>query len=290
MATVRILRSTTTGNTPGSLVTGQLAINEADGTLYYRNLSGVSTPLPAYVPDGYAYDCGVYGPIAPAAPTGISGTPGVGAVSLSWSAPANTGGVSLTDYIVQYSVDLTNWTTVSDGTSTTASAVVNGLTGGVSHYFRVAAVNSVGTGPYVTSSAVIPSSSKLTCTRRIGSPSTFSGDGTSASPFTRAARVSNTNSDGLASAANGSTTGMSTGAYAFTAVASGTAYVTVTFYDDDLNSNAANILKNGVSQGGSLSDGQTVTARSIAVSAGDVITFYANSSLTSFSNVSVWAV
>ena len=132
--------------------------------------------------------------------------------------------------------------------------------------------------------------SKLTVTRRNGSPSTFTGSGTAASPFTRASRVLNSNADGLASAANGSASGVSSGAYAFTATASGTAYVTVTFYDDNLDSNAGNILKNGVSQGGALSDGTTVTARSFAVTAGDVITFYSNSSLTSFSNVSVWVV
>lgn len=45
MATVRILRSTTTGNTPASLVSGQIAINEADGKLFYRNGSGVVTQL-----------------------------------------------------------------------------------------------------------------------------------------------------------------------------------------------------------------------------------------------------
>lgn len=45
MATVRILRSTTAGNTPSSLVSGQLAINEADGKLFYLNGSGVVTQL-----------------------------------------------------------------------------------------------------------------------------------------------------------------------------------------------------------------------------------------------------
>jgi hypothetical protein len=43
MATVRILRSTTPGAVPASLVSGQLAINEADAKLFYRNGSGVVT-------------------------------------------------------------------------------------------------------------------------------------------------------------------------------------------------------------------------------------------------------
>jgi hypothetical protein len=45
LATVRILRSTTAGNTPASLVSGQIAINEVDGKLFYRNGSGVVTAL-----------------------------------------------------------------------------------------------------------------------------------------------------------------------------------------------------------------------------------------------------
>jgi hypothetical protein len=47
--TVRILRSTTAGNTPASLVSGQIAVNEADGRIYYRNGSGTVTPLPSIV-------------------------------------------------------------------------------------------------------------------------------------------------------------------------------------------------------------------------------------------------
>lgn len=45
MPTIKIRRSTTAGAAPSSLVTGELAINEADGVLYYRNSSGVVTPL-----------------------------------------------------------------------------------------------------------------------------------------------------------------------------------------------------------------------------------------------------
>jgi hypothetical protein len=38
--TVRILRSTTAGNVPSSLVSGQIAVNESDGRLYYRSGAG----------------------------------------------------------------------------------------------------------------------------------------------------------------------------------------------------------------------------------------------------------
>ena len=72
---------------------------------------------------------------------------------LSWTAPA-TGGAAITDYIPQYSTDNSNWSTFSDGTSTSTSVSVTGLTNGVLYYFKVAAVNSVGTGPYCSSTSV----------------------------------------------------------------------------------------------------------------------------------------
>ncbi len=41
--TIRIRRSTTASAIPSSLLTGEIAINEADGVIYYRNSSGVVT-------------------------------------------------------------------------------------------------------------------------------------------------------------------------------------------------------------------------------------------------------
>jgi hypothetical protein len=101
--------------------------------------------------------------------------------------------------------------------------------------------------------------------------------------------VLNSNADGLASESNG-TAGANGGAYAFTATASGTAYVTVAFFDDANDGYTGSVLKNGSGQGSGLSDGTTVTARSFSVSAGDVITFYSANINNSFSNVSVWVV
>jgi hypothetical protein len=66
---------------------------------------------------------------------------------LSWSAPLTNGGTPITDYIVEYKLatEPTTWTTFSDGVSTTTSAMVTGLTNGLSYNFRVSAVNSIGT-------------------------------------------------------------------------------------------------------------------------------------------------
>ena len=43
----RIRKSTTAGNVPTSLVSGEIAINEADGKLYYRSPSGTVTQFGA---------------------------------------------------------------------------------------------------------------------------------------------------------------------------------------------------------------------------------------------------
>lgn len=67
---------------------------------------------------------------------------------LSWTAPSN-GGAAITDYVVQYSpAGANSWATFADGTSTATSATVTGLSPSTSYDYRVAAINSVGTGTY----------------------------------------------------------------------------------------------------------------------------------------------
>lgn len=86
----------------------------------------------------------------------MSGTSGDGQVSVSWSAPASNGGAAITDYIVQYATSSGgSYTTFSDGTSTSTSATVTGLTNNTPYYFKVAAVNSAGTSSYSTASASV---------------------------------------------------------------------------------------------------------------------------------------
>ena len=77
----------------------------------------------------------------PGQPTGLTATAGDGAVTLSWEAPASTGGSAILRYEYRQG---TSGTFMSVGTALTAT--VTGLTNGQSYTFWVRAVNRVGNG------------------------------------------------------------------------------------------------------------------------------------------------
>jgi len=90
------------------------------------------------------------------APTGVTAAAGNEQATVSWTAPVDNGGYAITDYAVQFSSNGgSTWTTFADGTSTTTTATVTGLTNGTAYVFRVAAVNGVGTGAYSTASSSV---------------------------------------------------------------------------------------------------------------------------------------
>jgi len=95
-----------------------------------------------------------FAPVAPAAPTGLTATAGNAQASLSWTAPSGVAAsVPITDYAVQFSTNGgSTWTTATDTVSTATSATLTGLTNESAYVFRVAAINSVGTGAYSTAS------------------------------------------------------------------------------------------------------------------------------------------
>jgi tripartite motif-containing protein 71 len=69
--------------------------------------------------------------------------------SLSWQAPSSTGNSPVTDYIIQYKLSSSGtWQTFNDGVSTSLNASVPGLSQASSYDFRVAAVNTIGQGPF----------------------------------------------------------------------------------------------------------------------------------------------
>lgn len=87
----------------------------------------------------------------PTAPVGLGLTGADGAISATWSVPADEGGRSVTSYVVEYSTDDSTWS--SAGSVADTSTTISGLANGTSYSVRVAAVTSVGQGAYATGSA-----------------------------------------------------------------------------------------------------------------------------------------
>ncbi len=87
----------------------------------------------------------------PGAPTGVSGAPGNGQVTVSWSAPAFGPGISGYTATALPGGQSCSWT------SGPLSCAVNGVTNGTAYTFTVTATNSVGTGSAsVVSASVTP--------------------------------------------------------------------------------------------------------------------------------------
>lgn len=99
-------------------------------------------------------DASLWSNLVPGTPSGVSGTAGNAQVTLTWAAPQYSAS-SITNYLIQYSTDGTNWTNYSRSASTALSAAVTGLSNGSSYSFRVAAVSAIGTGGWSASSATV---------------------------------------------------------------------------------------------------------------------------------------
>lgn len=81
----------------------------------------------------------------PGAPTGVTGTPGNGQVSLSWTAPSAVGSDPISGYTVTPFIGSTAQAPQVFASTATAQ-VVTGLTNGTAYTFRVAATSAAGTG------------------------------------------------------------------------------------------------------------------------------------------------
>jgi hypothetical protein len=101
-------------------------------------------------------------PTVPGAPTALAATSGTDtAVPLTWTAPSSNGGASITGYVVEWTPSGGSATTVNTG-SATANYTKTSLTNGTTYTFRVAAVNSAGTGAYSSSVSGTPASTAAT--------------------------------------------------------------------------------------------------------------------------------
>ena len=162
--------STTCDN--ATTISGCTAVNTTatDGSHFYNNTT--AAPLSSWdFTNVWAQTTGLPTlknaviPSVPGTPTALSATIPTGVtvaemgspVLLAWTAPTSNGNSAITDYSIQYQVQgAGSWTTLTHGVSATTSllfsGVPSGLVYGTTYIFRVAAINAVGTGAYVTSS------------------------------------------------------------------------------------------------------------------------------------------
>ncbi len=116
----------------------------SDGVYAY---SGSSTfPSSTWNATNYYVDVDFQPAVPPGQVTGVSGTPGAGSVSLSWSAPSS-GGAPTSYVITPYIGSTAQSTTTVTGSPPGTSATVSGLTAGTAYTFTVQAVNAAGSGP-----------------------------------------------------------------------------------------------------------------------------------------------
>ncbi|MDQ1743065.1 MAG: hypothetical protein QOE23_1404 [Pseudonocardiales bacterium] len=109
----------------------------------------------------------------PDAPTGLTATPGNAQASLSWTAPANNGGVSITSYRVYRGTASGGETLLTSGGCGNLGAVTScldtGLTNGQKYYYKVSAVNSIGEGAKSTEVSTTPAAG-CTAAQLLGNP------------------------------------------------------------------------------------------------------------------------
>ncbi|MFM8240857.1 MAG: fibronectin type III domain-containing protein, partial [Actinomycetota bacterium] len=121
-----------------------------NGTTYFFRVRAINE---GDMISGFGQSVGIRPFVAAPAPTGLTAVGGDRSVALAWTAPATT--QVITDYLIQFRTDVAGsaWQTFVDGTSTTAQAVVTGLTTGTRYFFRVAAVTTTGVGTFTDGTA-----------------------------------------------------------------------------------------------------------------------------------------
>ena len=144
-----VYRGTTSGgegSTPIGTVNGTTTsfndLSATNGTSYYYTVKAVNA-VGTSVPSNEANAT----PTAttPSAPTGLVASAGNGQVVLSWTVPTSDGGSPITGYNVYRSTSPNGEGSTPVATAVSSTYTDTGLTNGTKYYYKVAAVNAVGT-------------------------------------------------------------------------------------------------------------------------------------------------
>ncbi|TLZ66884.1 MAG: hypothetical protein E6K12_05390 [Methanobacteriota archaeon] len=157
----KIYRGTVSGSTVLVATVGNVGSYSDTGLTnavrYYYRVAGVNR-----VGDGAfsseASAVPAAGPSVPSMPRTLSANAGSGVVNLQWSAPASNGGAPIRNYIIYRGVS-PNSLTLLIRAGPALALFDGGLTNGVTYYYAVAAVNSVGEGPRSSPVAATPKES-----------------------------------------------------------------------------------------------------------------------------------
>jgi hypothetical protein len=226
--------------------------------------------------DGMTIDCGEFDAgVITISSQPSNQTASSGAATFSVTASVSPAG-SLTYQWQRQAIGAGAYANVSGATSATLS--LTGLTNGSNNADNYRVVVSATGAPSVTSNAAaltVAAGALLTIARNNG-VSSFTGSGTTGSPFFRATAVEWTNADGLSR-------------YSWTASGAATVTVSFNFNDDQSEGYQAYVKKGSTTMGSSISSGSAT--RTFTVVSGDVITITADNAGTGqyFDNVSVSA-
>lgn len=123
------------------------------GTTYYFRIRAEKTTAPTSNSNWSSTVSNVFATV-PDAVSSITPTPGNVSVSLAYTAPSN-GGSAITGYKVERSLDNSTWTQVIASTTTNPYNVTS-LTNGTLYYFRLTAINALGSGSSSTAVSATP--------------------------------------------------------------------------------------------------------------------------------------
>ena len=142
--------TTWVARTPASTTSPVVITGLVNGTTYQVKLRAVNTAGPGTPSAAVA----VTPVTTPSAPTGLAATPGNEQAFIAFVAPANTGGLPISNY--EYSTDDGATWTARTPASTTSPIVIGGLTNGTTYQVKLRAVNTAGPGAASSAVGVTP--------------------------------------------------------------------------------------------------------------------------------------